>query len=42
MQVHAYITALVHYGLDKGLIEPCDRVLITNQLLDTRTKTAVF
>ena len=32
-EVNVYITALVHYGIDKKLIEPCDKVFIINQLL---------
>ena len=35
MTVNAYLTALVRYGLSKGLIEPCDQTYITNQLLMT-------
>ena len=33
MEVNVYITALVQYGIDKKLIEPCDKVFIINQLL---------
>lgn len=33
MNVSAYIAALVHYGLERGLIESCDVNFITNQLL---------
>ena len=33
MNVNTYIASLVRYGLNKGLIEPCDTVYITNQLL---------
>lgn len=33
MEVNAYICALVQYGIDKQLIEPCDKVFIINQLL---------
>lgn len=33
MNVNTYITALVQYGLSKGLFEPCDKIFITNQLL---------
>ena len=33
MDVSAYISSLVQYGLDCGLIEPCDINFITNQLL---------
>ena len=35
MTVNGYLTALVRYGLEKGLIEPCDQTYITNQLLMT-------
>ena len=35
MTVNGYLTALVRYGLEKGLIEPCDQTCITNQLLMT-------
>ena len=35
MTVNGYLTALVNYGLEKGLIEPCDQTYITNQLLMT-------
>lgn len=34
MDVNMYIASLVQYGLDKKLIEPCDTVYVTNQLLD--------
>ncbi len=33
MKRNTYIASLVGYGLDKGLIQPCDRVFVTNQLL---------
>lgn len=33
MNVNAYITAMVQYGLNKELFEPCDQAFITNQLL---------
>ena len=33
MNVNTYISSLVQYGLNKGLIEACDQVFITNQLL---------
>ena len=33
MDVNMYISALVQYGLDKKLIEPCDKAFIINQLL---------
>ena len=33
MNVSAYISSLVQYGLDCGLIEPCDGNFIINQLL---------
>ena len=35
MTVNGSVTALVRYGLEKGLIEPCDQTYITNQLLMT-------
>ena len=34
MSIDTYISALVRYGLDKELFEPCDEVYITNQLLE--------
>lgn len=34
MHINIYITALVQYALSKGLIEPCDKIFVTNQLLD--------
>ena len=34
MDVNVYIASLVQYGLDKKLIEPCDTIYVTNQLLD--------
>ena len=33
MDMNTNITALVQYGLDKKLIEPCDKAFIINQLL---------
>ena len=33
MNVNVYLTSLVQYALNKGLIEPCDRIYVTNQLL---------
>lgn len=33
MNVNSFISALIQYGVSKGLIEPCDKVFITNQLL---------
>ncbi|MBQ8143946.1 MAG: UDP-glucose--hexose-1-phosphate uridylyltransferase [Butyricicoccus sp.] len=33
MNVNTYIDALVQYGIDKNLIEPCDRIFVINQLL---------
>ena len=33
MKIDSYVHALVEYGIAKGLIEPCDRIYITNQLL---------
>lgn len=34
MNVNAYIAALLHYGLDRALFEPCDQVYMTNRLLE--------
>ena len=34
MDVNVYIASLVQYGLDKKLIEPCDTICATNQILD--------
>ena len=36
MDVNANISALVQYGLNKKLIEPCDKAFIINQLLETQ------
>lgn len=36
MDVNENISALVQYGMDKKLIEPCDKVFIINQLLATQ------
>ena len=33
MEVNVYISALAQYGIDKKLIEPCDKAFIINQLL---------
>ena len=33
MNINTYIASLVQYGLNKGLIESCDTVFVTNQLL---------
>ena len=33
MNVNTHIASLVQYGLDRGLIEPCDKTYVTNQLL---------
>lgn len=33
MKIDSYVHALAEYGIAKGLIEPCDRIYITNQLL---------
>lgn len=33
MNVDTYIASLVQYGLDCGLLETCDRIYVTNQLL---------
>lgn len=34
MNVNTYLTALLQYGKDRGLFEPCDRVYMTNRLLE--------
>ena len=34
MDVNVYIASLVQYGLDKKLIEPCDAIYVTNQILE--------
>ena len=34
MNVNEYIASLVKYGIDRNLIEECDRIYITNRLLD--------
>ena len=34
MDVNVYIASLVRYALDKKLIEPCDTIYATNQLLE--------
>ena len=34
MNVNTYLAALAQYGIDRGLIEPCDRTFVINQLLD--------
>lgn len=31
--IHTYIKQLVEYGIDNGLLEPCDRIYTTNMLL---------
>ena len=33
IEVNVYIAALVQYGIDKKLIEPCDKAFLINQLL---------
>ena len=35
MDVNVYIASLVRYALDKKLIEPCDTIYTTNQILET-------
>ena len=35
MEVDTCIASLIQYGLDCGLIEPCDRTYLINQLLQT-------
>ncbi len=32
--MNVYIASLVQYGLDKKLIEPCDTIYVTNQILE--------
>ena len=34
MNVNAYITALIQYGLNKGLFEPCDKAFMINGILE--------
>lgn len=34
MNVNVYISALVNYGLNKGLFEPCDKAFMINGLLE--------
>ena len=34
MNVHTLLASLVQYGIDKQLIEPCDKSYVINQLLD--------
>ena len=34
MNVNIYISALIQYGLNKGLFDPCDRIYMTNQILE--------
>ena len=34
MDRNTLIASLVAYGLEKGLIEACDRIYVTNQLLE--------
>ena len=34
MNVHTLLASLVQYGIDKQLIEPCDKTYVINQLLD--------
>lgn len=34
MNVNSYISALVQYGLNKGLFEPCDKAFMINGLLE--------
>ena len=34
MSVHQYISALARYGIDRGLIQECDRVYAINRLLE--------
>ena len=32
--INTYIASLIRYALNAGLIEECDKIYITNQLLD--------
>lgn len=34
MNIDNYISALIRYGLNKGLFEPCDKIYMTNRLLE--------
>ena len=34
MEVNGYISALIRYGLDRGLFEPCDKIYIANRILE--------
>ena len=34
MNVNVYISALIQYGLNRGLIEPCDKIFMINGLLE--------
>ena len=34
MNVNVYITALINYGLNKGLFDPCDKAFMINGLLE--------
>ena len=33
MDINTYISSLVRYGMDRGLLEPCDEIYATNQIL---------
>ena len=34
MNVNVYITALINYGLNKGLFDPCDKAFMINGILE--------
>ena len=34
MEVNGYISALIRYGLDRGLFEPCDKIYMVNRILE--------
>ena len=34
MNVNGYISALAKYGIDRGLIEECDKTWAINQIID--------
>ena len=34
MEINGYISALIRYGLDRELFEPCDRTYIANRILE--------
>ena len=42
MDIHSNISALVQHGLDKKLIEPCDKAFIINRLLTPQRLRGIF